>query len=1015
MFYSFICLVKRCEKHLPLVVILTALSPLLFYSSAHSASFRITFARFIFDSANDSFTLKGKLRIGKRDLTQSALTLDAGPYSETINAGFFKKTGKTYIYKSTLGSSGINKAVVNIKKKKFIISASGVDLSEMSSSSNIYIGIGDSFSKCASIKIKKTRKGSLWKLKGKSKKCKNSGKVVDAESGGTLKTKDGGVVSFPESFGTGNIYANFKKTKKADGEISDDMKTISGEYLLSITGAKRVDSNITVSIPIDKELLPDDFKEFGLQPEYYDASTKEWIPEGDLIAYDSAENKVTFNVSLDTLSQSQISSKMKGTRPSYRAEQGQFIRKYRVRVYIFSSQFTATLPGSNFSISYYPSYLGKKYSVMKDSLWKSSTGNASDSLVPDFVEDLDAALNSVYAKILTFKNSAGSSVFSPLSTPQDVFVTDCGTAAGESPLGGPLKISNSKIEGWADMKGVAAHELIHVFQNQYYTGGISGNVINYIFSNNRWFIEAVANYYAAKANGMSEEEKKNFIKKDGFNDYLNVPLTSTSDNSMYAAMHFLDWLSSQYSSTIVGDALAKGGISTDIVNLSKALEDKGVTGGIGEAYGKYLKYIISAPEDYSNFNNDIKNSMATHALSKGYLTDGGFTKKIFYISLKKPLKSLTAVYVQLKGNNPEDALLVIDSSQSKGSLLSSYTYDFIGEKNSDYSGKNPIDKYKMVPSTLTVKHFGKTSDKTEVEQLILNSSPSSGANADVSYYLLIPPEITKVKNGNVKWTFKGIGKEKRNIPREYISGFNVFREGIKLNGKKLIPMPKYGKEMGYSHSVIKSSDTIEVQIVDKYGNVWPEIITDTTDTYVTETLGPFSYSDTYYNNNFTANWTVTMKSPSKMKPTVEIKNEPGGGGTYPNISLSANVGQKIPIELTIDGTYNFEKGTEWTYDDIDYPTDIITATITNTISRIIPAAYNNKEVSSNGGKFHFVIDTSDYPYTGQYWGPEYISADLHWLMELKYYSVANKETPWAIDYNAGGFYIVNFDWLDTVH
>ncbi|RMF97833.1 MAG: hypothetical protein D6734_01185 [Candidatus Schekmanbacteria bacterium] len=125
-----------------------------------------------------------------------------------------------------------------------------------------------------------------------------------------------------------------------------------------------------------------------------------------------------------------------------------------------------------------------------------------------------------------------------------------------------------------------------------------------------------------------------------------------------------------------------------------------------------------------------------------------------------------------------------------------------------------------------------------------------------------------------------------------------------------------------------------------YQNEWQEIITDTTDTFVTETLVPFFYSESAYyeGNTLTATWTATMKSPSKMKSTVEIKNrldELGGFGTYTILSLSANVGEKIPIQLTIDGTYNFEKGTEWSYDGTYYASDdIIMVTITNILFRL---------------------------------------------------------------------------------
>ncbi len=94
-----------------------------------------------------------------------------------------------------------------------------------------------------------------------------------------------------------------------------------------------------------------------------------------------------------------------------------------------------------------------------------------------------------------------------------------------------MKISNSRIEGLEDLKGVAAHELVHVLQGQYYFGGTAGNVIG-LFSGNRWFIEAAANYYAALAVGMDSAAFMRFIAKDGYATYLSQPITIEDDNSM---------------------------------------------------------------------------------------------------------------------------------------------------------------------------------------------------------------------------------------------------------------------------------------------------------------------------------------------------------------------------------------------------------------------------------------------------------------------------------------------------
>ncbi|MFN4151720.1 MAG: basic secretory protein-like protein, partial [Candidatus Sericytochromatia bacterium] len=402
--------------------------------------------------------------------------------------------------------------------------------------------------------------------------------------------------------------SNLVKYKDYAGEKDtlSDMVAISDEYKLKINRKDLlINKEVKLSIPINKTYIPDSFSDAQIQVESLDSKTGEWVVDGKFAYYDKDSNKVFFSSSLsrfitpsETLSTQNFKTK---------ALEDEIEVVYRIRVYLFSDMVSATKDGSNFTIHYYPSTLiGNKSSVKKDSQWTEGTGSYGAPDIPNFVEDLDKALNEAYKKLLALKNSSGN-VFEPLSTPIDVYIANTGGDAGDSPLGGPMRISNTKISTYQDLKETIAHEMVHVFQGQYYK--ISG-----LFSGryNRWFIEAVANYYAAVATGLNDEQKKNFYG-DFYNDYLSVGLQSSNDNSMYATAHFLDWLSTKYSSNIVGDALLKSS-GNDMIGLSEAIKSSGETGGIGTAYEEYANYLITNPEGYAGFNKSIKDAMSSYSL-----------------------------------------------------------------------------------------------------------------------------------------------------------------------------------------------------------------------------------------------------------------------------------------------------------------------------------------------------------------------------------------------------------------
>ena len=639
----------------------------------------------------------------------------------------------------------------------------------------------------------------------------DDGSTITPETGGAVTAEDGASATLPPRFGEGGVSMSLERTSDPQGKIADDRKDISAQYTLSMNGATRMSTDLLLQLPVVKSLLPSGWTQDALQPEYYDDLTKSWTPTGDFVIYTPESGVVAFN---DTLPRTAKSAGL-----SFQLISGpmQVTRIYRIRVYLFSNSVTARKPNSNFRITYYPSKLGKRWSVPTNAKWGSKTGNAVDPAIPDYIEDLDAALNQAYAEMLKLK-SAGGNLFKEISVPHEVVVTDLGGTAGSvKNLGGTINISSHKIPDWQDLRGVAAHELVHVLQGQHMS-----NIINKLFSVNRWFIEASANHYAARATKMSAGQIKTFYSKDGYADYLRVSLASPSDNSMYTAAHLLDWLATTYGSTVIGDAL-KAKNATMLTNLSTALKSSSKKHSLGEAYGAYGHHLLTHPDAGDKFNQFLKDRTVEASWTQG-LSGQQFTDTRTHLTYKWKLEPLSLAMVELRAKNSGSALLVVDSSRTKAALFDSYTYDFVGQSNASYTGKVALDQFSKVPSTapMTIKDFAAAGARRNMEQILINTSPASTVDADLAYYILIKPKVSQVKSGSVTFSTAGAG----NIPASQIKGYNIYRtEGggrVKLNSI-LVGHPGGTSQRSYANSKIMSDDDILVQVVDALDNKWPEV------------------------------------------------------------------------------------------------------------------------------------------------------------------------------------------------
>ncbi len=588
--------------------------------------------------------------------------------------------------------------------------------------------------------------------------------------------------------------------------------------------------DLLIALPIAAQHLPADFKPFQLRPEYFDEATQSWVPSGAFPEYDADQRLLYFSDSLVAPG------------AGFQTQQLAKPRKYRVQSALFSNVLTAQREGSHFRIHYYPSHLGSKHKIFTDAQW-GHQGLSDHAEVPDFIEDLDAVLNEVYTALLAVSHNKGH-VFSALDV-QDVYVQNTGVAAGNSDLGGPLYLSNSLIKTVQDLKVTAAHELVHVFQGQYY--GIQGL---WTGRQNRSFIEATANYYAATVSSLDDAAKARFFG-DAASAYLSVPLNENNSNSMYASGHFFDWLSQKYGNTLIGEALRRSG-GNDWTALSDAIRAAKTGDSLGDAYEAYLIAIMTRPEDTAKFHGFVRGQMAQAAASK-MTPNNQLNNSKTYFTLSHTLPPLTSLWAWMNFANSDDALLVIDARKTQGTLLKSLSYTDESDKNADYLNWQPLERHgiqSIIGQANTVAHVGRDQAQKQLNQLFINGSPASKAQVDVRYYLLRPPVISDSSDRFVYWRLDSLG----NIPRDLIKGFNLYYKDYGRRWELIernIPVAWGQREQRYTlKNKVEghvSPPEFLVTVSDAFGHQWPPVIEDQAKIILTSKLLTDEHSESYLN------------------------------------------------------------------------------------------------------------------------------------------------------------------------
>ncbi|MCX5905541.1 MAG: hypothetical protein NTV89_19190, partial [Proteobacteria bacterium] len=689
-----------------------------------------------------------------------------------------------------------------------------------------------------------------------------AGTTISPANGGTVSASDGASVSLAPDFGSSDITVSFSKLADASGATVDDRKLISAQYSLQIAGAETISGNINLSIPVDKKLLPSGATsqqaKSCLRPEISDTGGSTWTPAGTMITYDEGKGVVTFDVS-SLYSAVSASSSMKRAPRGIKAQAFDF-RKVSL-IELSWRMFNATMTENNppFKIYYYPPEPKNENSI--PTAWqKHTTGTGYN-----FIVDLYNTAQTETAGLNAIRNSSNKAIIGDQQARDiEIYVVNTGDSSGVTPLGGPVVLSNTDFlqgvdaDNWTAMRTTTAHELVHFFQ---------GPIYGTYESNNRWFIEATAQYYAARVAGfdaanpgnpvpVSDYEKQGLYggesKDDAGNykyeylaDYLTVSITDKNNQSYYALGHFLEYLEKRFSQPIVADVLSERTSDDDLENLNSVLKTS-LDMSVGDALVNYIANLMVDPELLGNFNRAIKDKMAEHA--SGYLTTAEgqpttpwFMDKFTFKRLKKPLSLLSAVYSGfLSEKLSRDCLLVIDShdiAQMWKGNMKSFVYAFGGSNTTKaaYSGNNPIDNGIEFPftNTVNVPNFGgtKTGSKKLVEHMIINYDQEGTKPLNMCYYILMRPKITQVgqgsSNGMIVWDTDGIGT-KGGIPADYIKGYDVFDKGGKKLNDKIIPLPSAaGSGQSFENAAIdpikQTAADFTVVIEDKYGNRWPEV------------------------------------------------------------------------------------------------------------------------------------------------------------------------------------------------
>ena len=553
-----------------------------------------------------------------------------------------------------------------------------------------------------------------------------------------------------------------------------------------------------VTLPVDARLLPASVDPNAFVAQSFDPVRGIWTDVSGFVAYDAATGRVRFQT---------------GHLSTWRVKYVGLDESMSVKRYIFYTD--------NFAIHYaLPNELGQVSShfPVEDVVWRNKgSGTATDPAVPDYVEDLGRALEQALTYYLGLSGSSGKLFTSPAVLEHvNVYVMYVPGASGDTSLPLGLIRMKAQLTDWNELRLAAAHELMHLLQDQYYT-----KVGAWM---NLWFVEASANLMSARAAGLNRAEQVDYYD-NGMTSYLQVSLDASEDGSYYAAADFLDWLEARISKPVAADVMQRDAI-WDLTALTSL-----ATSGTGTLGAYFTEYLLGATVGTHDFkSNRLWTTTFVTSASQGWRHE--FEQ--FHLS---------GHAVEVQSTVAADALLVATSGRNyRPPKLQTFSY-LGGSPHADLS--SPLEKQTEAGKPVVVKHFGKAGTpgvtSSRFQQVIVNPAASDETvwgTYFFDYYLLVPPELLPLRNGQVAWTYSAQGIP-TSVNDPTITGFNVYVDGVKLNAA-LVP----AHLRAFDDARIWTTSAVQVTVVDKHGNEWPEVVVEPKPPFtgVTEVCASFTYT-----------------------------------------------------------------------------------------------------------------------------------------------------------------------------
>jgi hypothetical protein len=619
----------------------------------------------------------------------------------------------------------------------------------------------------------------------------NGGRLLEGAPGATVDPVAGGIFEDPASgvlvevlpgslHETTPVSFTVTVTGQAGQDSEDQGPLVTLTYDLRPVGFEpdRLHAPLVVHLPVVESELSDDPDPSAYSVESRPTPEAPWVAEDAWPSLDRETASVRFLASHFT--------------------------EYRVR-YV-GRTWGGTLgrwvyPSKHFDLHYYAgSPKDQRYLPPADADWEGLPG--TDPQVPDYVENLAKVLEDGLTALLAITAEDGTKLFADPKQRivcQLTYIPSGGSGAGSTGDDGEFSflstgyrfVLSTRIESLSDLKTAAIHEMFHMFSDQHYT--VFGAAYN------RWFFEAAANYYAANLAGLTPPERAAYYKKEMTADYLAVPLDSSKNGSMYAAGHFLEFVATKISPTILADVILAD-YTSDLEALMDLVKAKNNTwrGTLAAVFVDYLTGAYSPEVDRYYQPSLYKPELLTHAKP----------------ALKRLVKAQdwSAQGWLLRTNLEEPTLLVL--SPTYGGTPSDPARTAI------FQGKAPGDPMRMsnVPTVPGFVKTAKADGEVAVVEYLWADIPEVPEDDGTVYaleaWLLVTPKVADLGD-TVTWTAP-------EYPAGVLKGFNLYLGALRVNGDTLLPAASRETAGAPLGPADRGDAKYVVTMVDRDGREWPE-------------------------------------------------------------------------------------------------------------------------------------------------------------------------------------------------